>query len=147
MTPRLVLRSPLALARPVLLFGLVLVLLGFSFPARRTGNGTVGQAAMRVQIDPVTGALVPFSASGGAPLAPGAESALSHSTQGLTVEIRPDGTQFMDLQGRFMEAVVATIDASGTTQLGCLPSGQAERFVRQPMPIHVDAAPAAPVER
>ena len=104
---------------------------GFRHTARDTAGASTplsagtapGRAAQRIQIDPETGELVPLTPFAGTTSSP--EAALSHSVQGLSVRMRPDGSRSVDLEGRFMESTLATTDPSGRTVLGCLPEGTA----------------------
>jgi hypothetical protein len=76
---------------------------------------------MQVVIDPMTGRITPAPAQ-----APGAISVehlrqlLQNSTaEGLAIERRPDGTEVMDLQGRFQHAMQIQFGADGTVMIAC----------------------------
>lgn len=112
---------------------------GTHLTARDVSNVPAGSAGMQVQIDPETGALVPFVSSGGNRMGP----SNSHSIEGLQVVTRADGRRSVNLQGRFMESYVATIDSAGGTHLGCLPEGLAGQLVHD----HAIPTPVGPVER
>jgi hypothetical protein len=102
-----------------------------------------GIAAMRAGIDPETGALVtgPDAVAGAADKAADRELAemVSRSTEGL-VEVRhPEGHVSVNLEGRFMNASVARIDADGKVETLCAEDlDEARAFLD-------GAAPAAPV--
>jgi hypothetical protein len=89
-----------------------------SAPALSSG-ASVGEAAMRVSIDPETGALVPdhvpVSKADG-----DLEESLSRSTDGLIEVHHPDGSVSVDLQGRFQNASMARIDSSGKLHTTCV---------------------------
>ena len=85
-----------------------------------TTNTNTGQMAGRVFINPETGKL------GGPP--PGVEppglsiatqNRLSRSSHGLQVQQLPDGTVLMNLQGRFQNMSVVTLDEHGEAHLIC----------------------------
>jgi hypothetical protein len=82
---------------------------------------TPGSAGMWAAIDPETGDLIPVPA-GTVTKARDAELArmLSRSTDGLEEVVLPDGSVMVDLQGRFMNASVATIDENGELQTSCV---------------------------
>lgn len=74
-------------------------------------------ASMRVHIDPGTGAIVP------APVAPQAPAQLppaaSRSVQGLAERPAPGGGVMLDLQGRFLSPVTATVTPDGAPHAEC----------------------------
>jgi hypothetical protein len=85
-----------------------------------TTNTNTGQMAGRVFINPETGKL------GGPP--PGVEppglsiatqNRLSRSSDGLQTQQLPDGTVLMNLQGRFQNMSVVTLDEHGEAHLIC----------------------------
>jgi len=69
-----------------------------------------GTAGLRVYLDPETGTL-----GGPGPMVTPDEdvSPLNESDEGLVQQVMPDGHVMMDLQGRFADYVLVTIDASG----------------------------------
>ena len=74
---------------------------------------------LRAHVDPMTGSLVAPPA--GAPaleLSPDLLQAFSTSGDGLVEVALPDGTVRVRLDGRFMSATVATIDADGQVRIG-----------------------------
>jgi hypothetical protein len=87
----------------------------------------VGEAAMRVAIDPETGQLVPLvqepgklpAAESGSGPQPALPALLDRSTSGLFEEVRPDGSVKVNLQGRFMSASLARLDGDGSLQTTC----------------------------
>jgi hypothetical protein len=84
----------------------------------------VGTAAMRVAIDPETGALVPdHSLNKG--LDADMQNMLNRSSEGLVEVVHPDGHVSVDLQGRFMSASVARIDQDGQLETTCVESAEA----------------------
>lgn len=83
-----------------------------------------GEAALRVTIDPETGALAPGGPSTKA-MAPGLQKMLSRSTTGLREVVRPDGSAGVDLQGRFMSASIARLDANGKVETTCVEDAEA----------------------
>jgi len=113
------------------LLGLTTAALVFSFwqaddPATEITaiDSTPGAAAMRISIDPETGALVP----GKVPVAKldaELEEALSRSGEGLVEVHHPDGSVSIDLQGRFQNASMARIDSSGKLHTTCVNSADA----------------------
>lgn len=79
-----------------------------------------GQMAGRVFINPETGKL------GGPPagveppgLSIATQNRLNRSSDGLQTRQLPDGTTLMDLQGRFQNTSVVTLDHDGETHLTC----------------------------
>jgi hypothetical protein len=85
---------------------------------------------LRAVIDPVT--LDKVAEGDRAGMTPGTHpEALSQSLDGLTVVLRPDGSKYLDLQGRFRCGVVAGIGGDGARQY-CVSSGaQADAALRQ----------------
>lgn len=79
----------------------------------------VGVAAMRISIDPETGALAPLWMSAGLYPIDGDEPALDRSTDGLIFEQRPDGSRHVNLQGRFMEYTMFTVLPDGRGVFHC----------------------------
>lgn len=79
-----------------------------------------GTAAMRVSIDPETGALVPGHVPVNKTEDAALAEALSQSSEGLVEVHHPDGSVSVDLQGRFQNASVARIDSSGKLQTTCV---------------------------
>jgi hypothetical protein len=78
-----------------------------------------GQMAVRVFIDPETGEL------GGPPgveppgLSIATQNRLSRSSHGLQTRALPDGTVLLNLQGRFHNMSVVTLDEDGEVHLTC----------------------------
>lgn len=87
----------------------------------RSHDGETARPGMTIHVDPQTGTILRSPAPGAHPLqlAPAAEGALSTSHQGL-VEVsapRPGGGVKIDLQGRFLSPLFATIDAAGNVKI------------------------------
>ncbi len=83
----------------------------------RQGASPYGAASMRASLDPETGALsvnpVPIGSF------KMLDKALNRSSEGLVRKTLPDGTISIDLQGRFMSASVAHLDAKGHLHTTC----------------------------
>jgi len=96
-----------------------------------------GIEAARVYRDPETGELGPPPANAAPFPAPTELSAatrarLSRSDEGLQARTLPDGTQLLDLQGRFQNFSVVTLDRHGDKHLYCSHSvDQVERALQQ----------------
>ena len=114
--------------------------------ASREGHqGTMpyGAAAMRASIDPETGMLSvnPTRVESSSKML---ETALSRSSDGLVQETMPNGTVRMNLQGRFMSASVARLDAQGHVHTTCTEDlDQAQRVLHGTTPL---ASPKAEVK-
>ena len=94
-----------------------------------------GMAGMIVVLDPETGAIGMPSARQADALMRTEENMLSRSTEGLTAQYLPDGTVFLDLQGRFQEFSVARIGEDGRVIFECLSNADAVRqALRAPLP-------------
>ena len=101
----------------------------------------VGSAALRVAIDPETGALVP-DRNPVKSLDPDLQNMLSRSSAGLTEVHHPDGHVSVDLQGRFMSASVARLDDDGQVETTCVENAPAvEDFLRGKNSAHQNAEP------
>lgn len=87
----------------------------------------LGGAGVRVAIDPATGELGLPSPEQARLLGAAEEAALSRSSVGLHQVYLPDGTVMIDLQGRFMDYLVARVDASGKLRVGCVDDGDGVR--------------------
>ena len=101
----------------------------------RQGETPYGAAAMRASIDPETGMLsvnpTHFESSSKM-----LETALSRSSDGLVQETMPNGTVRMNLQGRFMSASMARLDAQGHVHTSCTEDlDQAERVLHEKTPL------------
>lgn len=89
-----------------------------------------GTAAMRIAIDPDTGELVPAQAVRNKAVDSDLATMLSKSSEGLVEVHHPDGHVSVDLQGRFMSASLARINADGELESTCVESAaQAEHFL------------------
>jgi hypothetical protein len=79
-------------------------------------SAAAGEApAMRVYVDPATGAVVPESRVAPAPLL--LDPATSKSAVGLVEEPAPGGGVLVDLKGRFQTPLVAEMGSDGTVQV------------------------------
>ena len=74
-------------------------------------------ASMRAHVDPNTGAIVtaPVGPSTPAQIPPAA----SHSTEGLVEKPAPGGGVMLDLQGRFLSPMTATVAPDGAPHAKC----------------------------
>jgi hypothetical protein len=105
------------------------VLLGFAYDAQgpsapeQSSVAPAGSAGMILNIDPVTGAIVDEAAPSASKLAVPASLAERWSTsdEGLVVQPNPSGGKgvYINLQGRFENGMVATVDASGKLTAPC----------------------------
>lgn len=90
----------------------------------------VGAAAMRVAIDPETGALVIAPISADKALSPTVANMLSRSSEGLVEVHHPDGHVSVDLQGRFQSVSLARLNAAGEVEATCVENAeQGENFL------------------
>ena len=90
---------------------------------------TVKVAGRDVQIDPQTGQMKPLSAQEAQQIAEGLKTMLNKSTDGLVEVKHPDGTESIDLQGRYQNVSMARIGEDGTVETECTDEpGQAARF-------------------
>lgn len=88
---------------------------------------------MRASLDPETGALSVNPAPAGSFKM--LDAALSRSSSGLNEETLPNGTVRLDLQGRFMSASVAHLDANGHLQTTCTEDlGEAKKVLEGSTP-------------
>jgi hypothetical protein len=101
-------------------------------PHRNAGHppgGVQVAAALRVAIDPATRQRMLPAPAQSSELSARLQDALSRSGEGLTVVQRPDGTQFVDLQGRFGCGLVAG-GVAGSKREACVASPQAAETAR-----------------
>lgn len=99
----------------------------------------VGTAGMLVGIDPETGRPGRPSEAFRAKLA-GLAPGLDRSTEGLTVVTRPDGSQHVNLQGRFQEYTVVRLTPDGRKVEDCVDGPDVDAA------LHSDAASAPALE-
>jgi len=101
---------------------LLLVLL-YNLPAT-TASETAPTAAnaLRVQLDPETGELVPVRGMKKAELTRRMEQHLDRSTTGLNEIQHADGSVSMNLDGRFRSLSLAVIDSTGGVHTECVTS-------------------------
>lgn len=103
------------------------------------GASPVGTAGMLVGIDPETGRPGRPSEAFRAKLA-GLAPGLDRSSDGLTVVTRPDGSQHVNLQGRFQEYTVVRLTPDGRKVEDCVDGPDVDAA------LHSDAAPAPALE-
>ena len=90
----------------------------------------VGAAAMRVAIDPETGALVIAPIDVEKALSPTVANMLSRSSEGLVEVHHPDGHVSVDLQGRFQSVSLARLNEAGEVEATCVENAeQGETFL------------------
>jgi hypothetical protein len=77
-------------------------------------------AGQQVFVDPATGRLRQPTPEEAQRLAEGLQEMLNDSPDGLEVIQLPDGTMLVDLQGRFENVSLATVDAGGGLSLTCV---------------------------
>jgi hypothetical protein len=88
-------------------------------PARPSGSALLGGAGLRVHIDPATGKpFTPPAAERAVPAGSWLERAMSSSGAGLEEVRLPNGAVRVNLQGRFMNALFATIGPDGKLVVG-----------------------------
>jgi hypothetical protein len=98
-----------------------------------TKPATAKIAGMQVAIDPHTGRLRQPTPSERQALAKALGRSLNRSTEGLTVTRFPNGMQKVDLQGRFQNTSVATIDEHGRVSHRCITTeAEAKRTMASP---------------
>jgi len=87
-----------------------------------TGDGYthVPFAGQTVAIDRQTGKLRPPTPEEARKLADGLKNFLNRSDQGLTIVTHPNGTQSVDLQGRFQSVALARINRDGRASEKCV---------------------------
>jgi len=77
-------------------------------------------AGQQVFVDPATGRLRQPTPEEAQRLTAGLQELLSDSPEGLEVIHLPDGSMMVDLQGRFENVSLATVDAGGNLGLTCV---------------------------
>jgi hypothetical protein len=92
-------------------------------PATASATATPSAQGLILNIDPVTGAIIDHPAAGASKLALPAELAshMSTSDEGLVEQPNPSGGKglYVNLQGRYQNAIVATVDANGKLSTPC----------------------------
>ena len=96
-----------------------------------------GRKAGRVFLDPETGRPGPPPQARRAELSVASRQRLNRSSQGLQPQTLPDGTLLVNLQGRFQNMSVVTLDHNGDHHLTCGHSIEAIEQALEP-----DASPA-----
>src|SRR5262249_27262184 len=74
-------------------------------------------AGMRAHVDPGTGAILPGPVAPQAPA--GLPTAASQTAEGLVGRPAPAGGVMLDLQGRFLSPITATVAADGAPHAEC----------------------------
>lgn len=97
---------------------LLLVLL-FNLPAPSTPTAA---KALRVQLDPETGEIVPVTGLDKAEFERQVEQRLNRSDAGLQPVHHADGSVSMDLEGHFQSLSIATTDSAGNLHTDCVSS-------------------------
>ena len=94
----------------------------------RTESSSADNESVRVHIDPKTGKIVapPTTAQATQPLMQD-DPALNGSTKGLRVELLPDGSKRVDLQGRFMHYAMARVTEDGIVISSCSDTAEAAK--------------------
>ncbi len=112
----------------------LLVVLLVNLPAADTPVAASTQAgALRVQLDPETGEMVPVTGLDKAEFERQLDQRLDRSGAGLTEVHHSDGSVSMDLQGRFQSLSVATTDSAGNVHTGCVTNkDEAHQFLDLP---------------
>jgi hypothetical protein len=89
-------------------------------PARSADRASASAAGMRAYRDPKTGRLTSSPTDAQVrELDRLLGETLNDSSEGLEVQIAPDGSKYVDLQGRFQSLSVATASPDGRTRLHC----------------------------
>jgi len=124
-------RGPLWIAAVSVSALLVMLLLGLP-TASDPGPG----AALRVQLDPETGEIIPVTGLDKAELDRQMRQNLNRSAAGLTETRHADGGVSVDLAGRFQSLSVATTDSAGGVHTRCVTNVQElEQFMNDaPIP-------------
>jgi hypothetical protein len=109
---------------PVALTLLVVVLsAGSSFAAGKKRTVSPPPARMKAFVDPTTGEFRPAPAPETQPVASSESDRLSISSDGLVEEPMQSGRGVMvRLHGRFLVAVVATVEPDGSVKTSCVPA-------------------------
>ena len=99
----------------MILSAVAVAVLAPSHTADTKSNGlSSGTAGMMAYVDPETGELTTGIAPAGAfELDADTQNALRRDTEGLEVVKHPDGSESIDLQGRFQSVSVVRIDENG----------------------------------
>jgi hypothetical protein len=99
----------------VILSAVAVAILAPSHTATTQSNGLAsGTAGMMAYVDPETGELTTGIAPASAvQLDPDTQNALRRDTEGLEVVRHADGSESIDLQGRFQSVSVVRIDENG----------------------------------
>ena len=112
-------RAPLWFSAAAGAVALVFLLAGLP-AAENPSENLAPQGALRVQLDPETGEMVPLSDLSADELSARMAKQLNRSAAGLAEVQHADGGVAVDLQGRFQSLSVATIDSNGRVNTGCV---------------------------
>ncbi len=82
-----------------------------------------GQAGMRAYFDPKTGTIGPPPPDQSNSPSTAVQHPYRSAGEGLVVVPAPGGGQMIDLQGRFQNAIIATLKPDGTVETECHPNG------------------------
>ncbi|MEJ7713280.1 MAG: hypothetical protein WKF84_26395 [Pyrinomonadaceae bacterium] len=85
---------------------------------------TVDIGGSQVAIDPRTGKLRQPTPEEARALAQSMQKLLSRSSKALTVTRHPDGTESVNVKGRFLNFSMAKMNADGTTSTACVDSAE-----------------------
>ena len=105
---------------------------GASSAASKKKYMTAKVAGQTVQVDPQTGRVKPLNAQEAEQMAAGLKKMLNKSADGLTEVQNEDGSVSMDLEGRFMNVMLATPLADGSAHLSCQAGAHAHKTASAP---------------
>jgi len=86
---------------------------------------TVKVAGQDVQVDSQSGQIRPLTPEEAKKLADGLKGMLNKSSEGLVEEHHPDGSDTIDLQGRFQSVAVARVNKDGSITQSCVDNPRA----------------------
>jgi hypothetical protein len=97
---------------------------GAAVPSPLVSRASAPGAGLRAYVDPATGRLTEAPNEAQVrELDEGLGELASRSSEGLEVATEPDGTQLVDLKGRFRSLSTATISPTGALRLDCIDGG------------------------
>ena len=94
-------------------------------PPDKNDTVTTTVNGQQVKVNRQTGRLVAPTAEEAKILAEGLKGLLNQSTEGLTIRKYADGTEEIDLQGRFMNLMVARTTTDGKVETECVTTPEA----------------------